>query len=87
MGLSLVSDRGFTKMTSQEDDPDPDFIKIHKKILEETISKANAQPFFLYLHYPKIHHSIKKMYSINMMIFPMNTLKIKITILDIMTHI
>ena len=60
MRLSLVSDRGFTKMTSQEDDPDPDFIKIHKKILEETISEANKQPFFLYLHYPKIHHSIKK---------------------------
>ena len=60
MRLSLVSDRGFTKITSQEDDPDPDFIKIHKKILDETIRDANKQPFFLYLHYPKIHHSIKK---------------------------
>ena len=35
MRLSLVSNKGFAKLTSQEDDPDPDFIKIHKKILEE----------------------------------------------------
>jgi arylsulfatase A-like enzyme len=61
MRLSLVSNKGFTKLTSQEDDPDPDFSKIHKEILDETINEVNGErPYFLYLHYPKIHHSIKE---------------------------
>jgi arylsulfatase A-like enzyme len=61
MRLILVSNKGFTKLTSQEDDPDPDFSKIHKEILDETINEVNGErPYFLYLHYPKIHHSIKE---------------------------
>ena len=61
MRLSLVSNKGFTKLTSQEDDPDPDFSKIHKEILDETTNEVNGErPYFLYLHYPKIHHSIKE---------------------------
>ena len=61
MRLSLVSNQGFKKFTSQEDVPDPDFSKIHKEILDETMNEAGGeQPYFLYLHYPKIHHSIKE---------------------------
>ena len=61
MRLSLVSNQGFKKFTSQEDIPDPDFSKIHKEILDETMNEAGGeQPYFLYLHYPKIHHSIKE---------------------------
>ena len=61
MRLSLVSNQGFKKFTSQEDEPDPDFSKIHKEILDQTISEVNGErPYFLYLHYPKIHHSIKE---------------------------
>ena len=61
MRLSLVSNKGFAKLTSQEDDPDPDFSKIHKEILDETTNEVNGErPYFLYLHYPKIHHSIKE---------------------------
>ena len=61
MRLSLVSSQGFKKFTSQEDIPDPDFSKIHKEILDETMNEAGGeQPYFLYLHYPKIHHSIKE---------------------------
>ena len=61
MRLSLVSGQGFKKFTSQEDDPNPDFNKIHKEILDQTISETNDErPYFLYLHYPKIHHSIKE---------------------------
>ena len=61
MRLSLVSSQGFKKFTSQEDIPDPDFSKIHKEILDETMNEAGSeQPYFLYLHYPKIHHSIKE---------------------------
>ena len=61
MRLSLVSNKGFTKLTSQEDELDPDFSKIHKEILDETINEVHsARPYFLYLHYPKIHHSIKE---------------------------
>ena len=61
MRLSLVSSQGFKKFTSQEDDPNPDFNKIHKEILDQTISETNGErPYFLYLHYPKIHHSIKE---------------------------
>ena len=49
------------KFTSQEDVPDPDFSKIHKEILDETTNEVDdEQPYFLYLHYPKIHHSIKE---------------------------
>ena len=61
MRLSLVSSQGFKKFTSQEDVPDPDFSKIHKEILDETTNEVDGeQPYFLYLHYPKIHHSIKE---------------------------
>ena len=61
MRLSLVSNQGFNKFTSQEDVPDPDFSKIHKEILDETTNEVDGeQPYFLYLHYPKIHHSIKE---------------------------
>ena len=61
MRLSLVSSQGFKKFTSQEDVPDPDFSKIHKEILDETTNEVGSeQPYFLYLHYPKIHHSIKE---------------------------
>ena len=61
MRLSLVSSQGFKKFTSQEDVPDPDFSKIHKEILDETTNEVDdEQPYFLYLHYPKIHHSIKE---------------------------
>jgi len=61
MRLSLVSSQGFKKFTSQEDVPDPDFSKIHKEILDETTDVIDdEQPYFLYLHYPKIHHSIKE---------------------------
>ena len=61
MRLSLVSNQGFNKFTSQEDVPDPDFSKIHKEILDETMNEVSGeQPYFLYLHYPKIHHSIKE---------------------------
>ena len=61
MRLSLVSSQGFKKFTSQEDIPDPDFSKIHKEILDETMNEVSSeQPYFLYLHYPKIHHSIKE---------------------------
>ena len=61
MRLSLVSNQGFKKFTSQEDEPDPDFSKIHKEILDQTINEVNGErPYFLYLHYPKIHHSIKE---------------------------
>ena len=61
MRLSLVSSQGFNKFTSQEDVPDPDFSKIHKEILDETMNEVGSeQPYFLYLHYPKIHHSIKE---------------------------
>ena len=61
MRLSLVSSQGFKKFTSQEDVPDPDFSKIHKEILDETTDEIDdEQPYFLYLHYPKIHHSIKE---------------------------
>ena len=61
MRLSLVSSQGFKKFTSQEDVPDPDFSKIHKEILDETMNEVSGeQPYFLYLHYPKIHHSIKE---------------------------
>ena len=61
MRLSLVSSQGFKKFTSQEDVPDPDFSKIHKEILDETMNEVSSeQPYFLYLHYPKIHHSIKE---------------------------
>ena len=61
MRLSLVSHKGFKKITSQEDIDDPDFVKIHSKILDEIKNEKDAnQPFFAYLHYPKIHHSIKE---------------------------
>mgnify|MGYP006126866379 FL=1 len=61
MRLSLVSHKGFEKITSQEDIDDPDFVKIHSKILDEIKNEKDAnQPFFAYLHYPKIHHSIKE---------------------------
>ena len=61
MRLSLVSHKGFNKITSQEDIEDPDFLKIHSKILDEIKNeKDENQPFFAYLHYPKIHHSIKE---------------------------
>ena len=61
MRLSLVSHRGFDKLTSQEDDDDPDFLQIHSKMLEQILAEKNTeQPFFAYFHYPKIHHSIKE---------------------------
>ena len=61
MRLSLVSHKGFKKITSQEDIEDPDFVKIHSKILDEIKNeKDDNQPFFAYFHYPKIHHSIKE---------------------------
>tara|TARA_Y100001936_G_scaffold39559_1_gene37966 strand:+ start:66 stop:1241 length:1176 start_codon:yes stop_codon:yes gene_type:complete len=60
MRLSLVSHKGFNKITSQEEIDDPDFVKIHSKILDDIHKeKEKDQPFFAYLHYPKIHHSIK----------------------------
>ena len=43
MRLSLVSNKGFTKLTSQEDDSDPDFSKIHKEILDETTNEVNGE--------------------------------------------
>jgi len=61
MRLSLVSHKGFKKITSQEDTDDPDFIKTHSGILDQIKNdKKPKQPFFAYLHYPKIHHSIKE---------------------------
>lgn len=61
MRLSLISNRGFDKLTSQEDDDDPNFLQIHSKILEQILSeKKPEQPFFAYFHYPKIHHLIKE---------------------------
>ena len=61
MRLSLVSHKGFNKITSQEEIENPDFFKIHSKILDEIINeKESDQPFFAYLHYPKIHNSIKE---------------------------
>ena len=60
MRLSLVSNRGFDTLTSQENDDDPDFIQIHEKIIDQAVNSSDKQPFFLYLHYPKIHHSIKE---------------------------
>ena len=61
MRLSLVSHKGFKKITSQEDIEDPDFVKIHSKILDEIKNEKDTnQPFLAYLHYPKIHHSIKE---------------------------
>ena len=61
MRLSLVSHKGFKKITSQEDIDDPDFVKIHSEILDQIKKdKTPDQPFFAYLHYPKIHHSIKE---------------------------
>ena len=61
MRLSLVSHKGFKRITSQEDIVDPDFVKIHSKILDEIKNEKDTnQPFFAYLHYPKIHHSIKE---------------------------
>ena len=35
MRLSLVSHKGFNKITSQEEIDDPDFVKIHSKILDD----------------------------------------------------
>ncbi len=59
MRLSLVSNRGFKKLTEQEENID--FAKVHGQILDEILdSKEEDQPFFAYLHYPKIHHSIKE---------------------------
>ena len=61
MRLSLVSHRGFDEITSQEDIEHPDFVEIHSKIIDNIINKTNSEkPFFLYLHYPKIHHHIKE---------------------------
>ncbi len=60
MRLSLISHRGFNKVTSQEENADPDFSKIHSEILDQAANDQNKHPFFLYLHYPKIHHSIKE---------------------------
>jgi len=61
MRLSLVSHRGFDKITSQEENNDPDFVKIHSEIIDQINNeKKSDQPFFVYLHYPKIHHYIKE---------------------------
>jgi len=61
MRLSLVSHRGFEKLTSQEEDTNPDFLQVHSKLLEQILNeKKPEQPFFAYFHYPKIHHSIKE---------------------------
>jgi len=60
MRLSLVSNRGFNKLTQQED-YNTNFAKVHCEILDEIIaSKEKNQPFFAYLHYPKIHHQIQE---------------------------
>lgn len=60
MRLSLVSNRGFKKLTQQEDF-NTDYAKIHCEIIDEVLKTKEAnQPFFLYLHYPKIHHQIQK---------------------------
>lgn len=59
MRLSLVSNRGFKKLTEQEENVD--FAKVHGQILDKILdNKEKDQPFFAYLHYPKIHHSIKE---------------------------
>lgn len=59
MRLNLVSNRGFSKMTQQEENVD--FVKVHSDILEEILNtKKEEQQFFAYLHYPKIHHQIKE---------------------------
>lgn len=60
MRLSLVSNRGFDTLTSQEDKSDPNFVDIHKKIIDQVTEMQTKNPFFLYLHYPKIHHDIKE---------------------------
>jgi len=61
MRSSLVSHRGFKKITSQEDENDPDFFKIHSEIIDRIKKDKNPdQPFFAYLHYSKIHNSIKE---------------------------
>tara|TARA_B100000470_G_scaffold219318_1_gene205975 strand:- start:147 stop:1178 length:1032 start_codon:yes stop_codon:yes gene_type:complete len=61
MRLSLVSHRGFKKITSQEDIDDPDFFKIHSEIIDQAKKDKNSdRPFFAYLHYSKIHNSIKE---------------------------
>ena len=61
MRLSLVSHKGFKKITSQEEEKDPDFFKTHSEIIDQIKKDKNPdQPFFAYLHYSKIHNSIKE---------------------------
>ena len=61
MRSSLISQKGFKKITSQETLDDPDFLKIHSEIIDQIKKDKNPdQPFFAYLHYSKIHHSIKE---------------------------
>jgi arylsulfatase A-like enzyme len=61
MRLSLVSHKGFKTVTSQEDKNNPDFFKIHSEIIDQIKKDKNPdQPFFAYLHYSKIHNSIKE---------------------------
>lgn len=58
MRLSLVSNRGFKKLT-EHDESNTDYSKVHCDMMDEIIkNKEKDQPFFAYLHYPKIHTSI-----------------------------
>ena len=60
MRLSLVSDRGFNKLT-EHDENITDYSKAHCEMIDEILrNKQEDQPFFAYLHYPKIHTSIVK---------------------------
>ncbi|RDJ32199.1 MAG: DUF4976 domain-containing protein [Crenarchaeota archaeon] len=57
MRLSLVSDRGFDKIT-EHDEKTTNYEVVHCDMLDEIVEKSNGNPFFAYLHYPKIHTSI-----------------------------
>lgn len=58
MRLSLVSDRGFNRLT-EHDERITDYSKAHCDMIDEILkTKQKEQPFFAYLHYPKIHTSI-----------------------------
>lgn len=60
MRLSLVPERGFSNLTAP-DEKKTDYVVAHNKIIDDLIiDKNNSEPFFLYLHYPKIHTSLVK---------------------------
>ena len=43
MRLSLISHKGFKKITSQEDIDDPDFLKIHSEVIEQIKKDKNPE--------------------------------------------